>query len=656
MLKKKSQKNTLHNKPTASAFTKNIIIFLIFILSHTFEIYSGCAACGGSTRCGSCGETQPVCCNSICNGYPFLLPRNQGRNSAREIVCTQEAQNKYGLNILNGFASLAAEYQSSFNNKQIPRYFFGQDYVNCENLYIQGSQVQNRNEKAWLADYFGLPLDYSSTISFCPKIQNVILDLNFYFGLDNLTEGLYAKVVMPIAWTKTELNPCEKICNPGIIDSAAGYLSTNTISRENLTKNFLQFISGNSTFGDMKEPLKYGLITNDKLTKIGLAELRASLGYNFVLNKDGHLGFAFLLSAPTGNKPCAKYLFEPIIGNGKHWEMGCELSGSWIFHRCKQDPDKYIGFWIDATLTHLANNCQCRSFDISCKTNSRYMLLEQMGQNLDNLKIDVTGGTDPQASTYQYQKNLVPAINWSTFKLNVEMDLQADIAIKLGIVRNNFSFDLGYDFWARTGERFAINCCCSKPPCYNMAIKGDSFIYGYYGTEKENAVALGATQSESSIHSGKNYPAVAFEENPLSNPQIDNPNPENYLTYATDSISTLAHQLTSKNNTNINTSTQPILIANGEINMDDSPSALTHKLFANFNYYYKNDDKKWLPFVGIGGEIEFATYLCKIPDCGCSNSCNNNCYLCDFCCDASCNKRMGICQWGLWLKGGLSFN
>ena len=90
--------------------------------------------------------------------------------------------------------------------------------------------------------------------------------------------------------------------------------------------------------------------------------------------------------------------------------------------------------------------------------------------------------------------------------------------------------------------------------------------------------------------------------------------------------------------------------------MDDSPSALTHKLFANFNYYYKNDDKKWLPFVGIGGEIEFATYLCKIPDCGCSNSCNNNCYLCDFCCDASCNKRMGICQWGLWLKGGLSFN
>lgn len=732
-------------------FKKNIIlkitfiVFTIFISLNSNKTCTSCGCSGGQTRCGECGQTQPICCNSFCNGYPFLLPRSQGRNSARELVGCQQMLYKYDTESLNGFLSAAVEYQRSFDNQQIPRYYFGADYVNCKNLLIQGSQVNNRHANAWLADYFGLPTDYNSVVSFCPLLQNVTVDLNFYLGLDKAAEGLYLKVVAPIAWTCSQLCPIEKICNYGTNDAISGYLSTGTILRQDLNSSFLEYMCGcannacscnygsscsnscstcygnsgscsgcNSNtnysqnscewlgcscgncpvFGDMQQPLKYGIISGNKLTKAGLAELRASLGYNFALEEDYHFGMFFELSAPTGNRPCAKYLFEPIIGNGKHWEIGGGLTGHWIFHRSQENKDKYVGFWIDATLAHLAKSCQKRSFDISCKNNGRYMLLEQMGLNKDNLK-----STDSTLATYQYQKILLPTINWSTFNVQTCMDLQTDIAAKIAFFKNNFSLDLGYNFWARMGEKISFDNCCGCQPTYNMAIKGDSFVYGYYddsGTMKP--IALSATESDASIHSGTNYPYVSINNatNVAINPAIDAPENASACIYSSNPVQTV--QLNNIYNTAaVNTSIQPTLIARGDLNNDDSPAGITHKLFAHFNYYHKNSDKKWLPFIGIGGEVEFSTYRYKCGSCcnntgsGCScsgsfntcqncsscNTCtscpNNSCcqnsttnsgictgpnspYICDFCCDPSCNKRMGICQWGTWIKGGISFN
>jgi hypothetical protein len=42
---------------------------------------------------------------------------------------------------------------------------------------------KSSEEIDWLADYFGLPCDYQSTVSFKPSISNVILDYSFYLGL-----------------------------------------------------------------------------------------------------------------------------------------------------------------------------------------------------------------------------------------------------------------------------------------------------------------------------------------------------------------------------------------------------------------------------------------------------------------------------------------
>ncbi|GAH20592.1 unnamed protein product, partial [marine sediment metagenome] len=85
-------------------------------------------------------------------------------------------------------------------------------------------------------------------------------------------------------------------------------------------------------------------------------------GWNFRLEEDSHFGVFIHAAAPTGNRPNSCYLFEPIVGNGKHWELGGGITGSWIFWRSEEYDDRHMGVWLDATLTHLFKDCQCRSF------------------------------------------------------------------------------------------------------------------------------------------------------------------------------------------------------------------------------------------------------------------------------------------------------
>lgn len=71
---------------------------------------------------------------------------------------------------------------------------------------------------------------------------------------------------------------------------------------------------------------------------------------------------------------------------------------------------------------------------------------------------------------------------------------------------------------------------------------------------------------------------------------------------------------------------------------------ISHKVFTHFSYnWYENED--WIPYLGLGGEVEFGP------------SCSNN----DS--DASCSTSSNDCNcintaastWGIWVKGGFSF-
>ena len=92
----------------------------------------------------------------------------------------------------------------------------------------------------------------------------------------------------------------------------------------------------NQEFNVDLRPLQFAKIrkTQDNIT---VSELRYFLGWNFLLCEDYHLGINLQASAPTGNRPEAKFLFEAQNGNGKHGEFGFGVNGHWTFCRSEDE-------------------------------------------------------------------------------------------------------------------------------------------------------------------------------------------------------------------------------------------------------------------------------------------------------------------------------
>lgn len=610
-----------------------------------------------SDGCGCCALPVKAqdCFKRNC-GYPLTGYRSQSLNLARRIVNTPSGVNKYGMNKYNSNSFMAVEYTRSFNPEKILTNLLGTDATDC-NILIQGSKVQDRNSQAWLADYFGLPMDFNSKICLKPVIQNAIVDLNWYAGLDNWLEGMFVRLYAPIVYTNWNLNMCEIICDYGQDCFPMGYMNKCGIIREALPADFTNVMKGCTTFGDMQSPIKYGLFTPIAQTDTKLADLRAEIGWNFCLEEDYHIGLAFHVAAPTGTRPTGYYIFEPIVGNGKHWELGAGITASWVPYR-NVAQDKYLGFYFDGIITNMLKACQNRSFDFACKTNSRYMLLEEMESGNTTLgkcsegQACLTTGTTCCSSDcsclarYVYSGNLVPAINVTTQCVYSKIDVQADLALKASYYHKNWGIDLGYNFWVRSGEKFYKTEGCNDKV---YALKGDSYIYGSINipTQNEDSISsiinLSATQSTSDIHAGKNYPLKPGEvdatalcnagNNRISyNPRIDNP----YPAYSQGYPLTDVYECPVIGDTpNENTSVQPIIIRPCDIDMQKSPKAYSNKVFGHFNYNWFKENNNKTPYLGFGAEAEFA---------GGGKCCKNG-----------CGQNIAVSQWGAWVKTGFTF-
>ena len=76
----------------------------------------------------------------------------------------------------------------------------------------------------------------------------------------------------------------------------------------------------------MKEHWKFGRFSFCPLTKTGVADVDIIIGYNFIQSDFAHFALFVQAILPTGNRPEAKYIFEPIVGTGIHGQIGGGLS------------------------------------------------------------------------------------------------------------------------------------------------------------------------------------------------------------------------------------------------------------------------------------------------------------------------------------------
>lgn len=646
--------------------------------------------------------------STLCTAVPYFSYRSQTYDAARELVGWA---NDYHINLFDmcdyyGSFSATPEYTDSFRSNEFARCLLGDAIItnNCENatIFVQGSQVAFRSDRAWLADYFGLPTDYQSTITLAPHISNALIDFNWYMGLDPWMEGLYFRVHGPLVYTRWELNACETVHDSGINGYDSGYFAATSISRDNLNPTALRFLGGNGTVNTAHiEALsfsRWNTCSNTKTkesTETKLSDVVMALGWNFFQCEDYHLGLNLRVSAPAGTRPEGKQFFEAIVGNGHHPGLGSGLTSHVILWRdCEYE--QYFGLYLDVNLLHLFSTTQQRVFDLKGKPNSRYALAARLttpvGNNLQGNPQTITGTIQPGfppvtnvepatgyiPSVVQFKSEFTSVANLTRSMVDVSVAIQGNVVILFDYTNRDWSLDIGYSFFGRSCENIDIKCDCNQFTQDSWVLKGDANMYGYpiadwasplasfpfSGIITDAAIALAPSQANATIFNGanRNCTALIATEKQQRNPSIDNAE----FAYS-DPISggfpgvfdpLLARPIDTPipftdlliNNSQTRTSIQPRFIKQCDFDCKAAQiKYISNKLFFHASYTW-SECECWIPYLGLGGKVEFGQTTddnCCLQDCAITITTLSHHDVCKSC---------AVSEWGVWLKGGISFH
>jgi len=651
---------------------------------------------------------------------PYFSVRSQSVYMPRMVSGWTNYTHQFGRESFNATFAIAPGYAKTFRSDDIARCLFGnslQANCDCPQINISGSRVTDGTSEAnslrgscdWLADYFGLPTDYKGSIQFKPRVSTVFIDFSLYVGLDEWIEGLWFNMWAPFVHTRWDLNFSEEK-TAGSSNYVPGYFNSSSVPADNLLKNALDFfqkmkvptIQEGTTFEPLRS-CKWGECVCDFDTYLkanGIADLRATLGWDFYRHEQRHIGLGIIAAAPTGTRPNACNLFEPTIGNGKHWELGV----AWTSHALlwqSEDEHSHIGFHLDANITHLFKAKQRRCFDLCGKPMSRYMLAQKLGTPVQQLwaapqTLNTTDAAEPIA---QFKNAYAPVANLTCADVKVSVGTEVYLIAMFNFARGGVSFDAGYNFWNRSCEKIVIDCTCpsrlaQEPDTW--ALKGDAAVYAFgaanaaTGELQRHAVALSATQSYATIFSGTNICNTGSSNesalnNRKRNPAIDNPQwamislVGQPVANNTDALVFSGDQSAQTNKQSF-TSKEPVFINQCNLDINGARTkGRSHSVFAHLNYSF-NKDGNSSGYIGIGGQGEFGTnrsVKCD-TDCSTSTSCPSVCDLisCDDtsnactikddasgCCTPNvteCNpcrecNRCALSQWQVWVKGGFTF-
>ena len=149
-------------------------------------------------------------------------------------------------------------------------------------------------------------------------------------GFDAWLSGLYGELQFTFSRQERILNACETInTNTYLVEKLSHLLLViwqAAAAPSTPAATIKQALSGNFTFGDMQTPWEFGKFKFGKQTKNGVAGVTLIAGYDFWRNSCEHFGIFLRYTAPTGNKANPTYVFSPVIGDGKHHEIGAGLT------------------------------------------------------------------------------------------------------------------------------------------------------------------------------------------------------------------------------------------------------------------------------------------------------------------------------------------
>jgi hypothetical protein len=187
--------------------------------------------------------------------------------------------------------------------------------------------------------------------------------------------------------------------------------------------------------------IKFGKI-NGARKKTGFADLEIKLGYDVVCEDAYRADFWLGALVPTGNKPKAIYVFEPIIGHNKHWGI---IGGAHYGVKLWSDCDRSLNWEVAFAGKYLFKNDETRMLDLKFRPWSRYMLI--YADQTAAAAHDMTNGSEV-----------------FTRKLQVTPRFQGDINSAFVYTGCSVQAEVGYNFWARQAEKVRLDKAWQEGP------------------------------------------------------------------------------------------------------------------------------------------------------------------------------------------------
>jgi hypothetical protein len=360
----------------------------------------------------------------------------------------------------------------------------------------------------------------------------------------------------------------------GGTEDAGSYTGSFEVSEVAPAQSLAQALNG-YTFGNLAAR-NYNKLNFDLDSKMGLADLPMTLGYDFIKSDAYHLGAYAKFVIPTGTKIDTCYLenaLSPIIGNGRHFELGGGISA----HASVYASDHAaFSLCLDGYATHLFAASQVRSFDLTGQPMSRYALVYSLEAD-ESGELSNTGDLSAIGDVNVYNGDVSAAIRG-------EFVLEGIWSMR------NFELGAGYAFAGQSAEKMS-DCSNSCSTSTSVATQ-----YALVGDALQNVVGIGPVT-----------PASATTETALLT-----------LTGATG--------VAAVNFINLGSSDQAAQVASGEnamysygepVDLDEAAFALPsldnnsglmgaqilNRIFAHADYVMQNHD--WQPQIGLIGSIGF---------------------------------------------------
>jgi len=286
---------------------------------------------------------------------------------------------------------------------------------------------------------FFLNDDFEGGVTTEPSIENFVTHFYIHFGFDTFIENLYLRIHMPVTWTQWQVNLSQCITTTGIAIAAETFGNEDAASSP--LGSIINAWKGNKLdpceFPDLEKNMHFATI-NGKQSREKIADISFMLGYDIVRRPHKHLTLFAEAIFPTGTRVTAQFLFEPIVGSGRHIQLGAGIRG---FHDLWSDGVyRKLLIFFDARIAHFFSSTQRRTFDLHNNgIGSRYLLFKRFNQQ-----------TGMYAGEILFGPNVTSRIS------KVDIAAEGELTGMLQYRRHKTYIDVGGNLWARSKEKIKI--------------------------------------------------------------------------------------------------------------------------------------------------------------------------------------------------------